>query len=50
MSILSIELIWVEKYGKMGKKLPFLGNFEGWYGYQTEWYWYHIGSANWYRY
>ena len=36
MCVLSIELIWVEIYGKMGEKPPFLGNFEGWYRYQTE--------------
>ena len=57
MCILSIELVWVEKYGKMGEKPPFLGIFEGWYRYQTEWYRYHIGSGQlvlvpkgWYRY
>ena len=38
MCILIIELIWVAKYGKMGAKPPFMGNFEGWYRYQTEWY------------
>ena len=27
MSVLIIELIWVEKYGKMGEKPPFLVNF-----------------------
>ena len=26
---------------KKGEKPPFLGNFEGWYQFQTEWYWYH---------
>ena len=50
MCILIIELIWVAKYGKMGEKPPFLGNFEGWYRYQTEWYQYHKCSVNWYRY
>ena len=30
MSVLSIELVWVEKYGKMGEKPPFLGIFEVW--------------------
>ena len=25
MCVLSIELVWVEKYGKMGEKPPFLG-------------------------
>ena len=29
MSVLNIELVWVEKYGKMGEKPHFLGNFEG---------------------
>ena len=38
MCILMIELVWVEKYGKMGEKPHFLGNFKGWYRYQTEWY------------
>ena len=41
MCIVIIELIWVAKYGKMGEKPPFLGIFEGWYRYQTEWYRYH---------
>ena len=50
MCILIIELIWVVKYGKIGEKLPFLGNFEGWYRYQTEWYRYHKCSVNRYRY
>ena len=43
MCILIIELIWVEKYGKIGEKPPFLGNFEGWYRY-------HKCSVNRYRY
>ena len=34
MCILIIELIWVAKYGKMGEKPHFLGNFEGWYWYK----------------
>ena len=46
MCVLCIELIWVEIYGKMGEKSPFLGNFEGWYRYQTEWYRYHKCSVN----
>ena len=50
MSVLSIELVWVEKYGKMVEKPPFLGIFEGWYRYHTEWYRYHKCSVNWYRY
>ena len=33
MCISSIELVWVEKYGKMGEKPPFLGILEGWYQY-----------------
>ena len=33
MCISSIELVWVEKYGKMGENPPFLGIFEGWYRY-----------------
>ena len=45
MCILIIELIWVEKYGKMGEKPPFLGNFEGWYRYQIERYRYHKCSV-----
>ena len=43
MSVLSIELVWVEIYGKMGEKPPFLGIFEVWYRYQTVWYRYHSG-------
>ena len=50
MCIMIIELIWVEKYGKMGEKTHFLGNFEGWYRYQIEWYWYHKCSVHWNRY
>ena len=50
MSILSIELVSVEKYGKMVEKQQFLGIFEGWYRYHTEWYRYHKCSFNWYRY
>ena len=46
MCILSIEMFWVEKYGKMGEKPPFLGIFKGWYWYQTEWYRYHKCSVN----
>ena len=42
MRILIIELIWVAKYGKMGEKPPFQGNFGGWYRYQIEWYRYRI--------
>ena len=41
MCVLSIELVWVEIYGKMGEKPPFLGIFKGWYRYQIEWYQYH---------
>ena len=48
--VLIIELVWVEKYEKMGEKPPFLSNFEGWYRYQTEWYRYHKCSVHWYRY
>ena len=57
MCVLSIELVWVEIYGKMGEKPPFLGIFEGWYRYQIVWYRYHIGFGRlvpvpkgWYRY
>ena len=57
MSVLSIELVWVEIYGKMGEKPPFLGFPEVWYRYQTVWYRYHIDSGRlvpipnfWYRY
>ena len=50
MCILIVELIWVEKYGKLGEKTPFLGNFEGWYRYQTEWYRYHKCSVHRYQY
>ena len=50
MCILIIELIWVAKYGKMEEKPPFLGNFEGWYRYQIEWYQYHKCSVHWYLY
>ena len=45
MCVLSIELVWVEIYGKMEEKPPFLGIFEVWYRYQTVWYQYHIGSG-----
>ena len=41
MCVLSIELVWVEIYGKMGEKPPFLGISEGWYQFQIEWYWYY---------
>ena len=50
MCILIIELIWVAKYGKMGEKTHFLGNFEGWYRYQTERDRYHKCYVHWYRY
>ena len=57
MCVLSIELVWVEIYGKMGEKPPFLGIFKVWYWYQTVWYRYHIGFGllvsvpkGWYRY
>ena len=50
MSVLSNELVWVEKYGKKGEKPPFMGIFEGWYRYQIEWYRYHKCFVNWYRY
>ena len=33
MCVLSIELVWVEIYGKMGEKPPFMGIFEVWYQY-----------------
>ena len=33
MCVLSIELVLVEIYGKMGEKPPFLGIFEVWYPY-----------------
>ena len=45
MCVLSIELVWVEIYGKMGEKPPFLGIFEVWYWYQTVWYRYHMCSG-----
>ena len=45
MSVLSIELVWVEKYGKMGEQPPFLGIFKGWYRNQIEWYRYHKCSG-----
>ena len=45
MCVLSIELVWVEIYEKMGEKPPFLGIFEGWYRYQIEWYRYHKCSG-----
>ena len=59
MCVLSIELVWVEIYGKMREKPPFLGNLEVWYRYQKEWYRYHMCSSrlvpvltlvDWYRY
>ena len=57
MCVLSIELVWVEIYGKMGEKPQFLDTFEVWYRYHTVWYRYHIGSGRlvlvpkgWYRY
>ena len=33
MCVLSIELVWVEIYGKMEEKPPFMGIFEVWYRY-----------------
>ena len=45
MCVLSIELVWVEIYGKMGEKPPFMGIFEVWYRYQTMWYRYHMCSG-----
>ena len=45
MCVLSIELVLVEIYGKMGEKPPFLGIFEVWYLYQTVWYRYHMCSS-----
>ena len=45
MCILIIELIRVAKYGKMGEKPLFQGNFEGWYRYQIESYRYHKCSV-----
>ena len=45
MCVLSIDLVWVEIYGKMGEKPPFLGLFEVWYRYQTVWYRYHMCSG-----
>ena len=42
MCVLSIELVWVEIYGKIGEKPPFLGIFEVWYRYQIVWYRYHM--------
>ena len=45
MSVLSIELVWVEIYGKMGEKPPFLGIPEVWYRYQTVWYRYRMDSG-----
>ena len=57
MIVLSIELVLVEIYGKMGEKPPFLGFPEVWYRYQIVWYPYHIDSGRlvsvpnfWYRY
>ena len=48
--VLSIELVWVEIYGKMRENPPFMGIFGGWYRY-------HIGFGQlvpvpnfWYRY
>ena len=55
MYVLSIELVWVEIYGKMGEKPPFLVIFEVWYRYQIVWYRY-CGTgttcvlADWYWY
>ena len=46
MCALSIEWIWVKIYGKREEKTQFLGIFEGWYRYQTEWYRYHKCSVN----
>ena len=43
MSVLSIELVWVKIYGKMGEKPQFMGFPKVWYRYQTVWYRYHIG-------
>ena len=50
MCVLSIELVWVEIYGKMGEKPLFLGFYEVWYRYHMcsdrlvpvpkSWYWY----------
>ena len=34
ISVLGIELVWVEIYGKMGEK-PFMGIFEVWYRYHS---------------
>ena len=45
MCVLSIEMVWVEKYEKMGEKPPYLGFPEVWYRYQTVWYRYHIDSG-----
>ena len=45
MCLLSIELVWVEIYGKMGEKPLFLGIFEVWYRYQKVWYRYHMCSG-----
>ena len=45
MCVLSVELVWVEIYGKLGEKPPFLGIFEVWYQYQTVWYRYHMCSG-----
>ena len=42
MCVLSIELVLVEIYGKMGENPPFMGIFEVWYRYQTVWYQYHM--------
>ena len=44
MCVLSIELVWVEIYGKMGEKPPFLDIFEVWYRNQKVWYRYHMCS------
>ena len=45
MCVLSIELVWVEIYGKMGEKPLFLSIFEVWYQYQIVWYRYHMCSG-----
>ena len=34
MCVLSIEVVCLEIYGKMGEKTPFMGNFEVWYRYR----------------
>ena len=50
MCVLSIELVWVEIYGKMGEKPQFLGIFEGWTGTKQSGTGTISVLVNWYRY